>query len=152
MLVVGTIDLNLIIQNFYHTRIKKAFVGNEKGITMATIRAYTTIEQSKKLAEILSNETSDMYYWCGESIRFGGYKAQDKDYDVPCWSLAALINILPDKVVIDGRRWGLKKKKKRISYLGRMTFDGQLHISVEGDNLLDACVKMILHLKGRNLI
>ena len=29
MLVVGTIDLNLIIQRFYHTRIKKAFVGNK---------------------------------------------------------------------------------------------------------------------------
>ena len=119
---------------------------------MKQLKAYTDINQSKKLAEILSNKTSDMYYWCGEDIRFGGYKAQDKDYDVPCWSLAALINILPDRVVIDGHRWGLSLGKKRISYMGHMTFDGQLHISVEGDNLLDACVKMILHLKERSLI
>lgn len=40
------------------------------------METYTDLPQSKKLAEILSNETSDMYYWCGESIRFGGYKAQ----------------------------------------------------------------------------
>ena len=32
MLVVGTIDLNLIIQCFYHTRIKKAFVGNKNNL------------------------------------------------------------------------------------------------------------------------
>ena len=63
------------------------------------MKAFTDINQSKKLAEILSNKTSDMYYWCGEDIRFGGYKAQDKDYDIPCWSLAALINILPASIV-----------------------------------------------------
>lgn len=116
------------------------------------MKAYTDLSQSKKLAEILPRETSDMFYWCGEDIRFGGYKAQDKDYDIPCWSLAALLDVLPDKVVIDGHRWSLSMNKKRISYLGHMTYDGQLQISVESDNPVDACVDMILKLKEKNLL
>lgn len=56
----------------------------------------TTIEQSKKLTELgLSRETSDMFYWCGTDLRIGGYKAQDKDTDIPAWSLSALLELMP---------------------------------------------------------
>ena len=39
---------------------------------MATIKAYTDLSQSKKLAEILPLESADMNYWCGTQIRIGG--------------------------------------------------------------------------------
>ena len=57
----------------------------------------TSIEQSKKFIELgIDKNTSDMYYWCGEDLRIGGRKAQDDDYDIPAWSLTALIEILPE--------------------------------------------------------
>ena len=59
------------------------------------MKSYTDLEQSKKLAEFLPLETADMYYWCGEDLRIGSHKAMDLDYDIPCWSLAALFNMLP---------------------------------------------------------
>ena len=101
------------------------------------MKAYTDIEQSKKLAEILSNETSDMYYWCGESIRFGGCKAQDKDYDIPCWSLAALLSLIPrpDLHQTKGGQWCC------IAEPNSMVFSRHF------DNPVDACVDMIYILK-----
>lgn len=57
----------------------------------------TSVEQSKKLIELgIDKNTSDMYYWCGEDLRIGGRKAQDDDYDIPAWSLTALLEILPE--------------------------------------------------------
>jgi hypothetical protein len=130
-------------------------------MAMETIKSYTDIERSKVLAEILPLDSADYFYkYCighynSIHYRLETYpynKGANKNHDIPCWSLSALLDVLPDKVVIDGHCWGLSLGKKRISYLGHMTFDGQLHISVEGDNLLDACVKMILHLKEKSLI
>jgi hypothetical protein len=116
----------------------------------------TTIEQSKKLTELgLSRETSDMYYWCGESIRFGGCKAQDKDCDIPCWSLAALLNVLPKKyypikdhetVLILG------KPKDKWCVLYWDTTGMQHGEETLGDNPVDACYKMILRLKKKDLL
>ena len=58
------------------------------------MKSYTDIEQSRKLAEILPIESADMYYWCGEDLRIGGYRAMDIDYDIPCWSFSALLDII----------------------------------------------------------
>ena len=36
----------------------------------------TSVEQSKKLLELgIDRNTSDMFYFCGEDLRIGGYKA-----------------------------------------------------------------------------
>jgi len=60
----------------------------------------TSVEQSKKLLELgIDKNTSDMYYWCGEDLRIGGRKAQDDDYDVPAWSLTALLEMLPNDTI-----------------------------------------------------
>jgi hypothetical protein len=82
---------------------------------MATIRSYTSLEQSKKLAEILPIKSADMTYyacvkdWRGNSIEPKWGKPttltkeelalprsnfQEYEY-VPCWSLAALLGVLP---------------------------------------------------------
>lgn len=86
---------------------------------MATIRAFTTIEQSRKLVEILPLESADMRYGHIAPYEFsdrmydGGYDkvpypkdflklcadfCEEDIYDgsLHCWSLAALCNILPN--------------------------------------------------------
>ena len=81
---------------------------------MATIKSYTDIEQSKKLAEILPLESADMHY-NNASIKGINYvdehRAELMEYNkaikvlstytinplfevIPCWSLAALLDIL----------------------------------------------------------
>ena len=63
------------------------------------MKSYTSIEQSKKLAEILPTESADMVYVStGYSAR--ALPKEDEDAQaypsiVPCWSLAALLGVLP---------------------------------------------------------
>ena len=66
---------------------------------MATIKSYTDIEQSKKLAEILPLESSDGYW----DFQIDGYKLiadelgyYKNDSEIPCWSLAALLKLIPN--------------------------------------------------------
>ena len=73
----------------------------------ATMKSYTDLEQSKKLAEILPLESADMAYW-KKSYRPNdyaimahhtkelqeGFEAKGMEY-ITCWSLAALLDVLP---------------------------------------------------------
>ena len=106
---------------------------------MATIKSYTDIEQSKKLAEILSLDSADMYYWCGEDLRIGGYRAMDIDYDIPCWSLAALLNVLPSATLDSSNDHHF-----RIHCMKRYT--------EWYDNAVDACVEMIIRLNELKIL
>lgn len=59
---------------------------------------YTSIEQSKKLLELgLSPESADMVYVDGDYLAIidGTLEAND----IPCWSVGALIHILPDRIM-----------------------------------------------------
>lgn len=59
----------------------------------------TSIFQSKKLLELgIDPKTADMYYYCQSEydLRIGGYKAVDKELDVPAWSLTALLELMPE--------------------------------------------------------
>ena len=65
---------------------------------MATIKSYTSLEQSRKLAEILPLESADMVYTMTNGhhtpwVRIEKIDELDKD-DVCAWSLAALLNII----------------------------------------------------------
>ena len=125
---------------------------------MATIRAYTTIEQSRKLAEILPIESADLNYWCGTQIRIGGHRTMDKDLDVPCWSLAALIDVLPNNehitTTVSRGSWQIKP----INYLPNTWWceyedsESLTEFNVSADNPVDACYNMILKLHGLNLL
>ncbi len=60
----------------------------------------TTIEQSKKLADILPIESADVYWWySGKRYYVESESMDDNDYnsesDIPAWSLSALLDILP---------------------------------------------------------
>jgi len=69
---------------------------------MATIKSFTSLEQSKKLTEFLPLESADMgwYYTSNPNAArnqmWVGTKAENAD--IPCWSLAALLNIIPKRI------------------------------------------------------
>lgn len=107
------------------------------------MKAYTDIDQSKKLAEILPPETADMRYsplrrthpWVLENDLF------EKDA-ILCWSLAALLNVLPDYTLqtnSDGTVFLVCDSKKPM-------------ISDAYNNPVDACVDMIEKLHELNLL
>ena len=106
------------------------------------IRAYTTIEQSKKLAEILPLESADMYYeWPNKKVHF-----KDDKYNgmgLSCWGLAALIGVLP---MIDVANPFIAKTPNNEYYVVYATLTKEVDSSGIYDNPVDACYEMIIHL------
>lgn len=105
---------------------------------MATIKSFTDLPQSKVLAEFLPLESADMRYapigdihpWVWE----GNPKLLETD-STPCWSLAALLGVLPNSTDIC----------KNIE--GRYYVHGFI-----SDNPVDACVDAIKALHELNLL
>lgn len=68
---------------------------------------------------------------------------------IPCWSLAALIEVLPSSIEDSiGIVYSLSMSKDYIEYLNpNITSLYSVHVSTCGnDNLVDACVEMIVKL------
>ena len=123
---------------------------------MTTIKSYTDLEQSRKLANILPIESADMHYatWTildGEFIVSPnqGSTIEDlqEDYGtqiIPCWSLAALINAMPkiqgDKAIIY-----LSDNDHYVSYT-------HIGINAQASSLVDACYEIIIKLNEQNLL
>lgn len=119
-------------------------------MTMATIKAYTDIEQSKKLAEILPLESADMYYEPSAGFRTEPSEAKigDIEYAHPrsirCWSLATLINILPQIIDFKGDKYYLRFMKDYVEYANdEVSITGRCLHTTGNNNLVDACVEMI---------
>lgn len=114
---------------------------------MAAIRAYTTIEQSRKLAEILPLDSADMYLW-SSGKRYYIEAMDDGDFNeeeghVRAWSLAALLSVLPE----------IQGSKPVISlYDNYITYPHMSDLHTKADNLVDACYEMIIHLNELNLL
>lgn len=106
---------------------------------MTTIKSYTDIEQSKKLVEILPLESADMWFYPYPNDEYW-YEVPnmgnaDKKYNqLPCWSLAALLNVLPSATLDSSNDHHF-----RIHCMKRYT--------EWYDNAVDACVEMIIRLK-----
>ena len=128
---------------------------------MAT-KSYTTIEQSRKLAEILPLESADMTYyacvkdWRGnpvepkwgkpttltkEELALPRPNFQEYEY-VPCWSLAALFSTLP-------RGCNISTPKPN-NALGYCCWN-QYH-EIYASNPIDACYEMIIKLHDLKLL
>lgn len=121
------------------------------------MKSYTDVEQSKKLAKILPLESADMCY------RIVAYNPNDAheyqpycfvgtlESDIPCWSLAALIDVLPLEVETHKQTDGHKIYYYVESYMKRM--DKEIYLSTElHENLVDACYELILKLHEQKLI
>lgn len=145
------------------------------------IKSYTDLEQSKKLAEILPIESADMcltfvnniwnpvwgkandIYQLQKDCYEPDYTKDDYvDIDefepkvVPCWSLTALINIIPQEI-FDGEYIVNITEGRDNKWI--ITYDHYEHsnhsyygLSAGADNLVDACTDIIIKLKERNII
>ena len=97
---------------------------------MAEKMNYTSIEQSKKLLELgLNPETADMYYepsigFCTEpsEARVGEIKYAHPR-SIPCWSLGALLDVMPDKIEYMDSECDLSLAKDWVSYEGYDRYD-----------------------------
>ena len=128
------------------------------------MKSYTDIEQSKKLAEILPIESTDMYYqyvlpkldnikhnpeignpanalkWYNKGYTTSGKEPVTLDeYCIPCWSLVALLNVLPSATLDSSNDHHF-----RIHCMKRYT--------EWYDNAVDACVEMIIRLNESKLL
>lgn len=140
---------------------------------MTTIKSYTDLQQSKKLAEFLPIESSDMRYGYiapydySDRMYDGGYDEvpYPKDFlklcadfceediyegSLPCWSLAALLGVLPDELE-DNYFLTLDKEGKEYCCCYE-DINGNSFKHEFADNPVDACVAMILKLHELNLL
>ena len=118
---------------------------------MATIKSFTSLEQSKKLAEILPLESADMYYSKYDTIHAETlYSPCDIQYfniheHTPCWSLAALLSVLPSYFYDETGRKTLGMSKGDTYYY--IFYENKnSYIEKKAGNPVDACVAMIEHL------
>lgn len=132
------------------------------------IKVFTNIEQSKKLAEILPVESADMT-WEQVDLITGdtewepllGLDVAIKDnlfsyrngYMVPCWSLTALLNVLiskdfdPETMFLRSTSDGRGTHLTNVWRLSVDSLDVDITLrDIYADNLVDACVEMILRL------
>lgn len=142
------------------------------------MKTFTDIKQSKKLAKILSLESADMRY--GHIAPYEtSVEKYDGDYDeiphskdfltkhsyffedeydgeLPCWSLAALLDVLESEIdgeegetyqlniEKDGTWWNIWYKEQ---------YDEAEPIEIESaEELIDACYEMIMKLSKLNLL
>ena len=116
---------------------------------MATIKSYTDLEQSKKLAEILPIESADMYYGKFDTIHANtlyvqcniqSFKIRE---NTPCWSLAALLEIIGHYTL------QTVSDSKRVIIVSE---NGNPISSFSNPQPVDACYELILKLNELNLL
>ena len=128
---------------------------------MGTIKSCTNVEQSKKLAEMLPLESADMCY------RIVAYNPNDThtyqpyyfvgtlDSDIPCWSLAALLSVLPVSYDDGQHCFALINSNPNgdTEWLGCYEdCNGNLLNECYADNPIDACFEMILKLNEQKFL
>lgn len=142
------------------------------------MKAYTDLNQSKILEEFLPHTTADLWYaerYEGHIESNGEYVVKEEPYyylsltkpsenncsqdaikDIPCWSLAALLDVIPQEI-FDGEyiinitegcdnRWVLTYDH----YENR--HHSNYGLSVGADNLIDVCYEMIIKLHKQKLL
>ena len=132
------------------------------------MKGYTDLEQSKKLAEILPLESADMYYHYDndfDELESIPTITEEDDHfvlfpkDVRCWSLAALLSVLPFHLFDNNQRYafsmhkGLNKDGE--TYMIRYNIfntDVCLYETDYYNSPIDACYEMTLKLHELNLL
>lgn len=119
------------------------------------MKSYVDLEQAKKLMEILPLDSADYFYMRSidnfNAIRYTletyPYNKGAKDHDLPCWSLAALLSVLPQTVRLVGT------SKDSYWYCECVSANNQEYAGFgSADNPIDACYEMIIKLHELNLL
>ncbi len=116
------------------------------------MKSYTDIEQSNELAEILPIKSADMYYtkdslenyYCPIPL-IGKYSEIHDQF--PCWSLAALLNVLPNGIDIIKEESDTENER----YMCTIGINDDI-ISTFANNPVDACVEMIEKLHNLKML
>ena len=122
------------------------------------MKAYTDVEQSKKLAEILQIDSADLWWTIIQPKKYEGWElvndgesfttlsfakqehiALASYKEIPAWSLNALLNILPSSTLDSS-----DDHHYRVHCRERFT---EWH-----DNAIDSCVEMIVKLHEKGLL
>ena len=123
------------------------------------MKSYTDLEQSKKLAEFLPLESADMYYCYGMDIHTKEWSFDDTPTiidnsnridvhaDIPCWSLAALMDVLPFPQLSKDKLGSGKEGWMVSVYPDNCRYDSCWH-----DNPIDACYEMLIKLHEQKLL
>ena len=132
---------------------------------MATIKSYSDLQQSKKLAEILPLESADMHWQDASKEYENPYGIYDryfrlvagnsskiinnkrdfrKGFVLPAWSLSALLGVLPE-----GYSFVLTKSFNGKDYYCKL--DGK-PIETMAYNPVDACYEMIIRLNELKML
>ena len=104
------------------------------------MKSFTDIEQSKKLAEILPIKSADMCFYYKEDIpQLIHFAKHNNRFYIPCWSLAALLGVLPSASLdsSDDHYFRMHCKEKFSEWY---------------DNPIDAAFETINKLKENNLL
>ena len=102
-------------------------------------KAFTSLEQSHKLAEILPVESADMCFNDNE----------------PCWSLAALLDIFPcskESPIVNLTRGGWNPSFTRRWFATWEDENKNVFYSCDGTSHVDAVVELILKLHEQKLL
>ena len=114
-------------------------------------KTWTSLDQARKLTEILPLESADMCYINGKAqlgFLYEEYKELGdsilQEYE-PCWSLSSLLDILKDNIKIE---------KTQLDQSDMFTYsiigDGYDYKTYEHEELIDACYEMIIELHKKN--
>ena len=130
------------------------------------MKTYTDIGQSKKLAEILPRESADLWWdWFGnplDDVNDGEYSTEPLLHKpvsnprniIPCWSLAALLEQIPSD--LHSAELNIEKDDSELLKYGLYyhdTWGREDDIQTKYyENLVDACVEMILKLYEKKTI
>ena len=120
------------------------------------VRGYTTIEQSCKLAEILPLESADMLHclsFDGDLLatvpkQYSGSFRHQPELTISCWSLAALLGILPFPVLYMEMLGGMILWSCECHFMETDEVVKMEHY----DNPVDAYVDMVEKLNELNLL
>jgi hypothetical protein len=123
------------------------------------MKSYTDIEQSKELAKILPFESADMGWYysrnpnAARNQMWVGTKTENAD--IPCWSLAALIQVLPITIVDSWTDYCLmldiKAKMPRYVKYGDV-YHPEFPWDFKKQSLLDSIVESIFWLHKNNYL
>lgn len=112
------------------------------------MKSYTDLEQSKKLAKILPTESADMVYidagYCSRVLPSNDIDANSYPTICPCWSLTALLDILPNQFNECTKTLYWFNNTWYCAYVDE---DFEYEVSMSGNNPVDACFKMVFELK-----
>ena len=135
------------------------------------MKSYTDLEQSKKLTEFLPIESADNHYVrkvqdsMGEPVdgkwstpKYGNPNSSHANYmvmgfasyeTIPCWSLAALLEVMPKQLGIYTLTFYWRDDSWCCSYID----DGsEIKETSSANNPVDATVEMIVKLKEKDLL